>query len=87
MGIGKKLKWRYSFTLFGTELVPMDVNDPRDVAHHALRNRLKTIAVNNGQLQPLWWESLLVPKGSVPKCPEHFKVSDEWLKKLVPARE
>ena len=48
LGIGKKLKWRCACTLFGTELVPMDVVDPRDAAHHALRTRLKTIAVSHG---------------------------------------
>ena len=60
----------------------MNVADPRDAAQHALRNRLKTIAVSSGQLQHLWWEKLWVPNVSVPQCPQHFEVSEEWLKKL-----
>eukprot|EP00972_Heterocapsa_arctica_P007038 1028446-Heterocapsa_arctica.AAC.1 len=35
----------------------------------------------------MWWEALLIPKGSIPLCPEHFQVPSEWIAKLQPARE
>lgn len=86
-GQGKKLRWRYAFDIYGTKLAPMDVDDPRDAAHHALKNRLKTIAMNSHQFKPLWWEPLMFPKGSIPDCPLHLKVPEKWIEKLMPARE
>lgn len=73
--------------MFGITLAPMDVDDPRDAAIFALKNRLKTIMVNSRQVQPLWWEALLIPKGSIEHCPMAAIVPDKWVAKLQPSRE
>ena len=87
LGSGRKLKWKYVFELYGTPMDAMTVDDPRDAALFSLRNRLKDIALNNGQVVPFWWERLLLPIGSMNGVPIAVKISDAWIAKLQPVRD
>ncbi|CAK0827347.1 unnamed protein product [Prorocentrum cordatum] len=85
---GKKKKpMSYVFELYCATLDAMEVGGPRGAALFVLKNRMATIAVNNGQLTPLWWERLLLDIGRVEHCPTALQVPDEWIGKLTPARD
>ena len=54
----------------------MDVDHPKEAARHYLLNRIKTSAVNGRQVEPFWWEDMIVPEGSLMNCPTHLKLPE-----------
>ena len=64
-----------------------DLCDPKDAIFFQLRNRVKSIMVNQRSVTPLIYEEWIVDEGSFAKTPMHIHLPAELLDPLVECRE
>ena len=82
----RRMNWRMTVDFMG-EPITIDVDDATDEWLLRMQARVKTIAVNNRQVKPLWYEEILVAKHSVDDCPQFLTIPDSVISPLMAARE
>lgn len=81
-----KNKWHGMVLMHGVELnITYDfAGDELDMMYWA---RVKTIACNSQEIEPMPWEQVLIPKWSIGQCPAHLKLPGSVLEPLRKLRE
>ena len=83
----RRVKWQAELRMFDIVLTPWNLDDPRDATAHQFWNRVKTIAVNTGQVEANFYERLLYPLKSISNCPTHVLLPPQLINKITPARD
>ena len=81
----RRLKWELDGTIF-CQPIRVNMDDPDDEWNHRLNSRVKTILVNSGEVEPLWYEKVLFQDKSLPGVPTFLKVPSVLVEPILRAR-